>query len=245
MQEIQEYIHINSLLVQVCSPQMMLCESASAYKLKLEKVKNTYIMSTNWYRKFRIIGFAVRLAGILLLIFCLGFTLPLKQQTNDNEKVIPLEVKTDSTSFMLSQVLDSGGKTLYFYRDIDQFPCDDSVCQRMQVRIYWNVNGKYMKLTTPEGFGLTKINHKPFTARDYQKLDELLGNPKSYLRYYKLESLTNKAAEKHYYSVDAISGATVTEVTYETVRGAVKTCFVLWKIANGETPKYIRQLSKK
>ena len=202
-------------------------------------------MKTNLYRKFRIIGIVVRLAGLLLLIFCLGFTSPLKQQTNDNEKVVSLEVKTDSTSFTLSQVLDNAGKTLYFYRDIDQFPCDDSVCQRMQVRLYWDVNGKYLKLTTPEGFGLTKLNHKPFTTKDYQKLDELLGNPKSYLRYYKLENLTNKAAEKHYYSVDAVSGATVTEVTYETVRGAVKTCFVLWKIANGDTSAYIKKLNQK
>ena len=202
-------------------------------------------MKTSLYHKFRIIGIAIRLEGILLLIFCLGFTPPLKQQTNDNEKVVPLEVKTDSTSFTLSQVLDSSGKTLYFYRDIDQFPCDDSVCQRMQVRLYWDVNGKYMKLTTPEDFGLTKLNHKSFTPKDYKKLDELLGNPKSYLRYYKLENLTNKAAEKHYYSVDAISGSTVTEVSYETVRGAVKTCFVLWKIANGDAPKYIKQLAKK
>lgn len=199
-------------------------------------------MKTNWYHKFRIIGIVVRLAGILLLIFCLGFTSPLKQQINDNEKVIPLEVKTDSTSFTLSQVLDKAGKTLYFYRDIDQFPCDDSVCERMHVRIYWDTQGKYMKLTTDEGSGLTKLNHKPFTARDYQKLDELLGNPKSYLRYYKLDNLTNKAAEKHYYSVDAVSGSTVTEVTYETVRGAVKTCFVLWKIATGETSAYIKKM---
>ena len=202
-------------------------------------------MKANWYHKFRIIGIAVRLAGLLLLILCLGFTFRVKQQAGHNEKVIPLEVKTDSTSFILSQVLDSAGQTKYFYRDIDQFPCDDSVCQRMQVRLYWDVNGKYLKLMTEEGSGLTKLNHKPFTPRDYQKLDELLSNPKSYLRYYKLENLTNKAAEKHYYSVDAVSGSTVTEVTYETVRGAVKTCFVLWKIANGEAPAYIKKMNLK
>jgi CxxC motif-containing protein (DUF1111 family) len=32
------------------------------------------------------------------------------------------------------------------------------------------------------------------------------------------------------------------EVSNETVRGAVKTCFVLWKIATGETSAYIRKM---
>ena len=199
-------------------------------------------MNIKLYKRIKVIGIGVRIAGLLLLLCCMGFTFARKYEPG-NEKIVDLEVKTDSSSYVLSQALDSVGQTRYFYRDIDQFPCDDSVCERMHVRLYWDSQGKYLKLSTEEGTGLTKLNHKPFTARDYQKLNELLGNPKSYLRYYKLENLTSKAAEKHYYSVDAVSGSTVTEVSYETVRGAVKTCFVLWKIANGETPAYIKQMN--
>jgi hypothetical protein len=33
-------------------------------------------------------------------------------------------------------------------------------------------------------------------------------------------------------------------VSYETVRGAVKTCFVLWKIATGETSTFISQMNQ-
>lgn len=200
-------------------------------------------MKTKIYSKIKIIGIVVRIAGLLLLLISMGFTFPGKN-ISGNDKIIEIGVKTDSSSYVLSQVLDSAGQTKYFYRDIDQFPCEDSVCERMHVRLYWDIHGKYLKLTTEEGSGLTKLNHKPFLPRDYQKLNELLGNPKSYLRYYKLENLTNKAAEKHYYSVDAISGSTVTEVSYETVRGAVKTCFVLWKIATGETPAYIKKMNR-
>ena len=199
-------------------------------------------MKTKIYSKIKTIGIVVRIAGLLLLIISMGFTFNGKDGSG-NDKIIDIGVKTDSSSYVLSQVLDSTGQTRYFYRDIDQFPCEDSVCERMHVRLYWDTQGKYLKLATEEGSGLTKLNHKPFTARDYQKLNELLGNPKSYLRYYKLDNLTNKVAEKHYYSVDAISGATVTEVSYETVRGAVKTCFVLWKIATGETSAYIKQMN--
>jgi len=199
-------------------------------------------MKTKIYLNIKIIGIVVRIAGLLLLIISMGFTFTVKNESG-NDKIVDIEVKTDSSSYVLLQVFDSAGQTKYFYRDIDQFPCEDSVCERMHVRLYWDTQGKYLKLATEEGSGLTKLNHKPFTARDYQKLDELLGNPKSYLRYYKLDNLTNKAAEKHYYSVDAISGATVTEVSYETVRGAVKTCFVLWKIATGETSAYIKQMN--
>jgi hypothetical protein len=194
-----------------------------------------------FYKQIKLMGIGVRIAGLILLLCCMGFTFIRKNEL-ENYKVVNLEVKTDSSSYILSQVLDSTGQTRYFYRDIDQFPCEDSVCERMHVRLYWDTQGKYLKLSTDEGTGLTKLNHKPFTPRDYQKLNELLSNPKSYLRYYKLENLTSKAAEKHYYSVDAVSGSTVTEVSYETVRGAVKTCFVLWKIANGETPAYIKQM---
>lgn len=199
-------------------------------------------MNIQLYKRIKLIGIGIRIAGFLLLLCCMGFTFISKNESG-NDKIIEIGVKTDSSSFVLSQVLDSAGQTKYFYRDIDQFPCEDSVCERMHVRLYWDTQGKYMKLSTEEGSGLTKLNHKPFTARDYQKLNELLSNPKSYLRYYKLENLTNKAAEKHYYSVDAISGSTVTEVSYETVRGAVKTCFVLWQIATGETSAYIRQMN--
>lgn len=199
-------------------------------------------MKTKIYSKIKIIGIVVRIAGLLLLIISMGFTFT-RESGSGNDKIIEIGVKTDSSSYVLSQVLDSAGQTKYFYRDIDQFPCEDSVCERMQVRIYWDTQGKYMKLSTEEGSGLTKLNHKPFSTRDYKKLDELLGNPKSYLRYYKLDNLTNKAAEKKYYSTDAISGSTVTQVSYETVRGAVKTCFVLWEIATGETSEYIRKLN--
>lgn len=199
-------------------------------------------MKTKICSKIKIIGIVIRIAGLLLLIISMGFTLTGNNES-DKYKIVEIEVKTDSSAYVLAQVLDSAGQTKYFYRDIDQFPCEDSVCERMHVRLYWDTQGKYMKLATEESTGLTKLNHKPFTARDYQKLNELLGNPKSYLRYYKLENLTNKAAEKHYYSVDAISGSTVTEVSYETVRGAVKTCFVLWKIATGETPIFIRKMN--
>jgi hypothetical protein len=198
-------------------------------------------MKIQLYKRIKIIGIGIRIAGLLLLLCCMGFTFIVKNES-ERDKIVEIEVKTDSSSFILSQVLDSAGQTQYFYRDIDQFPCDDSVCERMHVRLYWDTQGKYLKLTTEEGSGLTKLNHKPFSPRDYQKLNELLGNPKSYLRYYKLDNLTNKSAEKHYYSVDAVSGSTVTEVSYETVRGAVKTCFVLWKIANGETSAYIKKI---
>jgi hypothetical protein len=200
-------------------------------------------MNIQLYKRIKVIGVGVRIAGLLLLLCCMGFTFTGNNES-DNYKIIEIEVKTDFSAYVLAQVLDSAGQTRYFYRDIDQFPCDDSVCERMHVRLYWDTQGKYIKLTTESGTGLTKLNHKPFSSRDYQKLNELLGNPKSYLRYYKLDNLTNKAAEKHYYSVDAISGSTVTEVSYETVRGAVKTCFVLWKIATGETSGYIKAMNK-
>ena len=118
-------------------------------------------MNIQLYKRIKVIGIGIRIAGLLLLLCCMGFTFSGKNESG-SDKIIDLEVKTDSSSFTLSQVLDSTGQTRYFYRDIDQFPCDDSVCERMHVRIYWDTLGKYLKLSTEHGSGLTKLNHKPF-----------------------------------------------------------------------------------
>ncbi len=177
--------------------------------------------------------------ALLLVFIFFGFTpfgsLP------DQQKVEDMVIKTDSSEFVLSKVTDSTGQLLFFYRDVDQFPCNDSVCERMQIRLYWDIFGNYLKFSFPQGGGLTKLNHKKFSAKEYLQLHLLLNNPKSDLKFYKLEDLTDKDSERRYYSTDAVTGATLSAVSYETVRGAVKTCYSLWKIVNGETAATIRK----
>ena len=177
---------------------------------------------------------------LLLLYLCFGFCPAEKGYTNRD-----IFINSDSSSFTLVELLDEQNLPVYFYRDIDQYPCDDSVCMRMQLRIYWDLWGNFVKIELPDNYELTKINHIPFSQKDYNRLHKLLNNPSAFIQYYKMEDLTAKESEDNYYSLDAITGATtaVTEVTYESVRGAVKTCYTLWHLVNGETKEKIRELT--
>lgn len=152
-------------------------------------------------------------------------------------------VEADPLSYQLTEVMDASNRVMYYYTNIDRFPCEDSVCYRMKLRMYWDVCGNFLKIAYHQGNELTKINHVPFTSRDYKRLHQLLNNPNAFIQYYKLDDLTDHQSEMTYYSVDAVTSATVSDVNivYESVKGAVKTCYTLWKIANDTIPNMIKQ----
>ncbi len=167
------------------------------------------------------------------LIFFTSFSAKFNTDTENSKNTKQFLFHSDTLDFTYFQVKNPDGFPLYYFRDIDQFPCDDSVCARMQLRMYWDLWGNFLKLDFTDGQELTKIGHVPFSEKDYKRLHLLLNNPRSGIQYYKLADLTAKESENEYYSLDAISGATVSNVIYESVRGAVKTCHTLWQIANG------------
>ncbi len=139
------------------------------------------------------------------------------------------------------QVKNAEGLPLYYYRDIDQYPCDDSVCAKMVLRIYWDIWGNFLKIALADSQQLTKIGHQPFSQKDYERLHRLLNDPKCNLQYYKMDDLTDKESEHAYYNVDAVSAATVVNFTFDSVKGAVKTCYTLWKIVHGDMVSQICQ----
>ncbi len=164
-------------------------------------------------------------------------------QANNNAE--PKLVYEKSAACQLFQVNDEKGLPVYYYMDINEYPCDTKECYRMDVRIYWDAWGNFLKLGFKDNAELTKINHKPFTDKDYEKLHVLLNNPESSMKYYQLHELSPEESEEEYYSVDAISGATVVDVSYESVNGAVKTCYTLWHIVYGEYVDIIQSNTKK
>lgn len=157
-----------------------------------------------------------------------------------NVNVLEVQWKNSSKGYLLYSVNGELEVPCYYYMDINDYPCDTKECYRMEVRIYWDMWGNFLKVGLKEGVDLTKINHQPFTNKDYEHLHELLNNPNAGIQYYKLDELTAKKSEAHYYSVDAVSGATVQDVSYECVRGAVKTCYTLWKIVHGDVVAAIK-----
>ncbi|MGV8091206.1 MAG: hypothetical protein AB2L24_05000 [Mangrovibacterium sp.] len=196
-------------------------------------------MKTRFLKNIRIVPSAiVILAGIVVVM---SFDLIPGPVKTEEQHVCQVTIHAGSADFELFQVSDTQNIPVFYYLDIDQYPCDDSVCARMQLRIYWDMWGNFLKLGFGQGQELTKIGHDPFNTNDYARLHRLLNNPKSSIGYFRLENLTAKESEDEYYSADAISGATIHEAGYESVNGAVKTCYTLWKIVNGEIQKHIRE----
>ncbi|MFT3737751.1 MAG: hypothetical protein QM786_03255 [Breznakibacter sp.] len=195
-------------------------------------VRNQYFFST----KTALLPFII---PIMLLITANGFkdTGPKPYQTEICAYAIGSETKT------FYMVKETDGLPLYYYQDIDQYPCTDSVCERMQLRVYWDIWGNFLKIATEGNQQLTKINHQPFSDKDYTTLHKLLSNPNCNLKHYKLDDLTEKESEHAYYNVDAVSSATVLNAGYESVKGAVKTCYTLWHIVNDSVPCRIRQMT--
>ncbi len=111
------------------------------------------------------------------------------KHSRDSEAVICEKQFSDSGE-LFYQVKNANGLPLYYFMDIDQYPCDDKVCERMELRMYWDLWGNFIKLAMGDGHQLTKIGHKPFTDKDYERLHALLINTKCNLQYYKLDDLT-------------------------------------------------------
>ncbi len=151
----------------------------------------------------------------------------------------------DNEEYTLFEVVDKHGAPKFFYRNIETYPCKGKVCYMMTLKVYWDANGDYLKFVIPEDQNLTKLNHKNFSQKDYIKLHNILNDKESGFKHMKMEDLTAKEAENKYHSMDAISGATIPTDKFETVNKAVKTCFKLWKIANGNTCIEIKNIVSK
>ena len=175
-------------------------------------------------------------ALLLIALFISGFSKNSEQAC----QVSSFSVENDSVNFEFFQVKNNQGLPLFYYQDIDQYPCEDSVCARMVLRVYWDLWGNFLKIGLEDDQQLTKIGHEPFSDKDYARLHKLLIDSDCNLQYYELDDLTDKESEKAYYSVDAISSATIQDVTYDSVKGAVKTCYSLWKIVHGEIQNQIK-----
>src|SRR5665647_808367 len=71
-----------------------------------------------------------------------------------------------------------------FSRNISTAVCYDSLCRRANITLYWEVFGKYIGYSIPRGDELTKKEHVPFSDRDYARLNEVLSDSLSVLKFY-------------------------------------------------------------
>jgi hypothetical protein len=95
----------------------------------------------------------------------------------------------------------------------------------------------------PEGEELTKKEHVPFILSDYNRLNEILADSSSQLRYFTPEEMhpVKKAVAK----TDGITGATIPDLAAWIVPAAAYTSYSLWHITYGSTRDSIIAFTKK
>lgn len=130
-----------------------------------------------------------------------------------------------------------------FSRDISTAVCYDSLCRRANITLYWEVFGKYLGYSIPRGDELTKKEHVPFSEKDYARLNEVLNDSSSALKFYSLDKII--PVKQSVGKADAISGATIPNLEHWIVPAAAYTSFTLWKITYGATRDSIMAYTRK
>ncbi len=153
--------------------------------------------------------------------------------------------KDTTIAHQLYLLVDSLDRPLLYYANIQTPVCIDSICKPMYVEIYWNLIGNYVGFDIMDDHPMTKYDHDLFEKEDYQKLHRLLLDKHSILERRSLTALFDpslkqeKQIEYKGQKVDAISGATRTEIKGSVVPGALFSCYTLWHLVNGEVTKKI------
>lgn len=179
---------------------------------------------------------------ILITIFCL-FSFTNKPIKNKYEAIKHI-VKSNNEDITIYQIIDEIGIPQYYYTDIYQYPCKgEKECKIMNLRMYWDAFGNYLTFELRDEEELTKNNHKPFSIKDYKKLHKILNNSNSELKFCNYDELTSKESENQYH-LDAISGATNSDYTFDYINGAIKTTYALWQVAQGDISIKVRELTK-
>ncbi|QHI69745.1 hypothetical protein [Tichowtungia aerotolerans] len=146
-------------------------------------------------------------------------------------------VSADPRVCKVVQTFDSQGVLSGYHMKLLTDVCEDKVCKILNVTLYWDAMGRYVQIKTPPGFPLTKQDHVEFSMDDLWQLDEILKNRSSVLHHYSYEDIDGSNNQE----LDAVSGATPTEVHNAVVKGAAYTTWVLWRWVNGDiTDKLIR-----
>ena len=140
----------------------------------------------------------------------------------------------------LSLLSDADSAPLLYFSDIKTPVCIDGLCKPMYIKVYWNLLGAYVGFGTVKSQLLTKFDHEEFEPEDYLMLHQLLLNDKSILRRKKMSELYDKRRipqkQIKYKGVelDAVSGATIKEISSSVVEGALYSCYTLWHLVHGE-----------
>lgn len=144
----------------------------------------------------------------------------------------------------LFQIRAKEGIPIAYFRKITSNVCFDNKCRLLDIILYWNITGRYLGFEIPKGEFLSKSDHEPFTADEYQRMSEILADSLSALRGFSYNELVPKS-NPELAKVDAISSATAPNVLEYVVKGAVYTTYKLWHFVYGTTQDEVEKLTVK
>jgi hypothetical protein len=150
------------------------------------------------------------------------------------------EVETDSIRYQLFLVRDEKEKPERFVAEIFTPVCYSNKCYPVFIDFYWDLLGNFQRFDMPPGKTLTKLDHIPFDAADYQKMQDILANTSSLLKDYQAEDLVVSTESDLPYGVDAVTGATSKTIANEVISGAVYSCYTLWHLAHGDLADLVK-----
>ncbi len=129
----------------------------------------------------------------------------------------------------------------YYNASIKTTVCNDTLCQLVLLKIYWDLAGNYCRFDTLDGRPLTKNDHIPFTASDYDMLHKTLSDETSILGDKTKDELLDKTRNRYSEKIDGVTGATALEIKSAVVDGALYSTYTLWHLVNGTIKQHIRE----
>lgn len=145
-------------------------------------------------------------------------------------------------SFNVINQNDSQGLLDSYIAHLNVPICEDKVCYDVKLVFHWNPIGEFLGFEYSDKDPLTKLDHQPFTAQDYKKLDGILKNKD--LNFVKIP-IKDLVEPRNDLKVDAYSGATKASIKDEIIEGALFTCYNLWHIAHGAVVDSIQSYTSK
>ena len=147
----------------------------------------------------------------------------------------PLHPKRPAETYAIDLGLGEHGFPARYSLHLFAATCFDGKCKPLDVTLHWDAIGRYAGLDATPGRPLSRKEHDPFTKADYERLDEILGNPHSILGRHPLELFVPvKAPAAHAHGVDAVTTATPASMRSAVVPGAAYSSWVLWRWVHGE-----------
>lgn len=164
--------------------------------------------------------------------------------------IIPGDIETHIVSYQdtlsndsLFLVKTEDSIPVHYFRKIATEVCFDNQCRLLDIILFWNITGRYLGFELPDGEFLSKYEHEPFVASEYERLNELLADPMLPLGDISFEKLI-EIPDTVAHLVDGISGATSQNVSKIVVQGAAYTTYTLWNIVYGPTRDIVSQLTE-